>query len=209
MQNVLVNTKCLAARKNQEHKAWSNITSNMRRWDMSISDVAGCLDLSSPRPADSCFKLEDVKCPVYHLVGELAKLGWRPVMHTVVHDDTAPASRQMDGRTALSRRTYYQVLLDLPKYTKLSKTIPSDQPILFYVCLMKGLSTKPGLGNIVYKDLLAFNGADDDVLAIGGSSDAPALTADEPSDLVIVGRTKPNVPRALKAFIIARPGACD
>ncbi len=119
---------------------------------------------------------------------ELRRLGWIMVKRRVVHNTAAVGS--FDSRETVSKKIYYQVLLDLPRYLRQTSTIPSDQPILYYRLLLAGRDVEPGLGNDVYKSMMS-DGGGDVALPLPAPADPPlaalaAADADD-GDLVVIG----------------------
>ena len=123
------------------------------RTSMGSETNPGCIVLSDPILAVPQHALTDMKCPALMFLSELYTRGWRPIRGRVVHESIEPGF--MDSREAVRMKSYYMVLLKLPQCLPLSARIPSDQPILFYKLLLRGISTSPGLGEKAYKAIAA------------------------------------------------------
>jgi hypothetical protein len=169
--------------------SWGNLSTHLMHWASQPSDTDGCVDLLNPQLADSMLSLTDAACPSFKIFSELLMRGWKPVNAMVVHSSAAPAALDMDGRhQTLTRKVYYKTLLDLPKYWALCAIIPSDEPVLFYACLLKGIATVAGLGHKEYQRILKGLGGEDGFPALeDGADDFPALEDGADDDLVIAG----------------------
>ena len=111
-----------------------------------------CIRLSDGVAAKPVYALTDERCPTLSILLGLKTLGWRSVNARTQHDSVAIGV--MDGREARFMKLYYITLLQLPTCLPLTTVIPSDQPISFYRCLSRGITTQPGLGRDVYTALL-------------------------------------------------------
>ena len=113
---------------------------NWRRHLTKFTSVSGralyphCMDLAGAEPAVPTLPLTDPRCPTWSILDELRRLGWRLVVGRVVHSDTLVGT--MESKEAVSRKSYFQVLLDLPTYLRQTSVIPSDQPVAFFQVLV-------------------------------------------------------------------------
>ena len=145
-----------------------------------VEGQPGRTALSDPVLAKPTFALTDRRCPTLNIVSELLNCGWKEVQQTV-HHSSKSKGKVMDGREAARMKTYYLVLLDLQKHVRLApEGIPSDQPISFYKCLLKGLAgVLPHQGDKTYLRMLK------DGAALPAIEDAPG--ADSGSEEFVVG----------------------
>ena len=89
-------------------------SSNCRKWVQACSDVEGCIDLSDPVQAVPPHALDNWACPLIFVVEELLRRGWKHQKRKVMHDAGNHALMIMDGRNALTKKAYFQLLLKLP-----------------------------------------------------------------------------------------------
>ncbi len=120
---------------------------NWRRYLTRYTSVAGsvvhpqCMDLAGAEQAVPTLPLTDPKCPTWSILAELRRLGWVMVKGRVVHSDSVIG--RMDAKEAVVRKSYFQVLLDLPQYRRQTSVVPSDSPVGFFKCLLAGLTVEP------------------------------------------------------------------
>lgn len=117
-----------------------------------VQEHAGCLQLSNVQLARPVHPLTDMKCPTLCILAELYRRGWKAVRGRQTHASIAIGP--MDGREAIKMKSYYIVLVEIEKCFPLSTSIPSDQPIAYYLCLLAGHSVEPGLGAVEYQRIL-------------------------------------------------------
>ena len=98
--------------------------------------------------------LTDERCPMLNLVRELRKRGWAHVLHGVEHHADNALVKVYDGRLELRMKSYLMVCLQLAKCLALTSSIPSQEVVSFYRCLLNGLRVEPGEKNVVYAMLL-------------------------------------------------------
>ena len=172
---------------------WPVLRISLRRWQKTQASTAGCLALSAPEtvtvPSD--WRQEDV--PAICLLEQLAIAGWArgpaPLEHTTVSD------KRFEVRDPIASKAYLQCLLgldDLVGEGKRMASLRSDQPALYYSCVLRS-----DLGQIVpldqsaaaYKSLLTT--ADAGTLAPLADIDrlgSPAKSASESEVEVLVRR---------------------
>jgi hypothetical protein len=145
--------------------------------EQGVQGWPGCLRLSNLQVARPVHPLTDLKCPTLCMLTELYRRGWVPVKARTMH--TTLAIGPMDGREAVKMKSYYLALLVLETTLPcaLGDSIPSDQPIAYYQCLLQHHHVLPGLGAVEYRRILR-----------GDAPDLPALEDDEEEDLFIVVR---------------------
>jgi len=118
-----------------------------RRVDPS-PDEAGVLVLSDCRAARSPYALTDMRSPTLSLVRQLKKDGWVPFMGHVRHGALPIEDGHMlpfDSREAVRMKAYYMCLLDLARVLPLAGgTVPSQEGVAFYKCLLRGDRCVPG-----------------------------------------------------------------
>ena len=121
---------------------------------MEPSTEPGCYWLRGRERAVPGLPITDMNCPTLALVEQLHVKGWRAVEEFV--ETTAPLGDHpaYDAREAVTQKWYYHVLHRLPELFRYCPTIPSQEPISFYRCLLQGIATTPRQGDRVYKALL-------------------------------------------------------
>jgi hypothetical protein len=129
----------------------------------------GCLQLASPVKAKPLCGVIDDRCPTLSLVWTLKNMGWRSVQRGVKHDTLAIGD--FDGRTARRMKHYLVTLLRIAKCLPLTSAIPSQEPVVFYRCLLAGLRVEPGTS---HKDLLVVYNQDRQKRQKEPSTDAEA-----------------------------------
>jgi len=159
----------------------------------------GCTALRQVELAKPLVPITDDACPTISIVSFLQKKqGWVPVPHTVTHTDLV--SKEYDSREKLRMKKYYITLAYLSKTLPLTSSIPSQQPVNFYKCLLAGIRVEPHLGDKFYfralNDKLAKDGKPLLPLPPPEGGAPPALTAPDDDDGVMV--FKPEAPPAKK-----------
>ena len=132
---------------------FTDIVHTLMHFRQAVATDDQCIKLSDGVAAKPDFALTDERCPTLSILLGLKRLGWTSVSARTQHD--SPAIANMDGREAKSMKLYYIVLLQLPTCLPLTTVIPSDQPVSFYRCLLRGITTQPHLGAYAYRALLA------------------------------------------------------
>ena len=93
---------------------WSVLQNRMRLWQATVSDVAGCMHLHSPRKAFRDLSREELlsqDAPVLSILEALQRAAWMTGVATGVH---LPANEKVvDSRKMRSKRLYFQCLLCL------------------------------------------------------------------------------------------------
>ena len=108
-------------------------------WERRASDVFACIDIFNPQSGCPRLPLLDRKCPTILIWQELSRLGWK--FHSNKCEHRSIANRALDGRSVtLRKKGYYQVLLNLPYHLTLTSYVPSDQPLLYYDLLLRGVA---------------------------------------------------------------------
>ena len=101
-----------------------------------------CMVLSDPRQAGPRYALTDPRIPVLSLAWHLRNNGWDPinthVVHTVVPSGTERGT--FDHRDAPRMKWYYMALTQLGTVLPVAGgSMPSQQPIGYYKCLLNGV----------------------------------------------------------------------
>ena len=140
----------------------------------------GCMHLSNLQVARPVHPLTDLKCPTLCMLTELYRRGWTPLRRMTTHNSLVVGP--MDGREAVKMKSYYIVLLELEKSFPFAvgASIPSDQPIAYYQCLMEEHHVPPGLGATAYRRILKGGDAPDPL---------PALEDDEEEEDFLIPAT--------------------
>jgi hypothetical protein len=123
-------------------------TLRVYRSAMGSESNRGCIMLSDSVHAVPVHAVTDMKCPALVMLSVLYREGWRPARSRIVH--VSPEPGQMDAREATRMKSYYLVLMKLPQCLPLTTSIPSDQPIMFYQLLLRGVRADPNLGHKAY-----------------------------------------------------------
>ena len=161
--------------------------------DTSVAEVAGCIWLANPRKAECRLALEDERCPNLLLTAHLYRHGWKGHEEPVVTMTPLPHVKPFDARDALKMKFYYRVLMGLPQLFALCPVIPSTEPASFYKCLLQGVATLPGLGDVMYRSLIAGR---EPPLAI---EDGPAPPALPDLGFAVGGESPPRPKKKMRA----------
>ena len=154
---------------------WQEVRSILKRFQRVVgsSEHAGCILAYDLVVATPPFPLTDFKCPAITMIAELHRRGWRPTKARVLHETAEVGA--MDSREATKMKAYYIVLLEMPRCFPFARLgLPSDQPISYYKCLLKGVSIDFGLGARAYQAIMR------------GVEAAPAPIMDENSDEEVI-----------------------
>ena len=155
---------------------WQEVRGTLQRFERVIGsvDYAGCVLAYDPVVAKPPYSLTDFKCPAIMMIAELHRLGWRATKARVLHE--TPDIGAMDSREATKMKAYYITLLEITRCFPFAKLgLPSDQPILYYKLLLKGVSVDFGLGNQAYLAIMR-----------GLEQEPPGPGIDESSDEEII-----------------------
>ena len=93
----------------------------------------------------------DPKCPTVCIAWDLKKRKWNAVERRCDH--TTDAITSYDAFEAVKLKSYYQVLLVLPRCLTQTSHVVSREPVLFYKLLLAGVTVEPGLSNKDYNIL--------------------------------------------------------
>ena len=145
---------CPVTRNILDVAPWLTLHSNMRKWEMNVSDVHGCYDMSNPTDATPQIANMDPACPFLCVVQDLRALGWVPFKKQYAHDN--PALKEFDSRSqALSRKFYFQSLICLERILPICGNMHSNQPATYYQLALRGEAVIPNQGDKEYRKLLA------------------------------------------------------
>ena len=78
---------------------------------------------------------------------------WKSHPGRLVH--VADSPRTFDSTQTTRCKQYFQCLLQLPEILTRTSRLPSDELIVYFKLLLKGVSVEPGLSNKVLLDILA------------------------------------------------------
>jgi hypothetical protein len=135
---------------------WNSVMNSLSlyRDAQGLQDHPGCLRLSDLQVARPIHPLTDLKCPCLCMLTELHRRGWNPLRRMTTHNSLVIGA--MDGREAVKMKCYYIVLLELQNALPFAVggSIPSDQPIPYFQCLMGEHHVAPGLGAPAYRRIL-------------------------------------------------------
>jgi len=123
----------------------------MQTWKqpLGVEDRPGHTMLCGVERAKPPMPITDDACPTISIVSFLQKKhGWIPVQNAVTHTDLV--HKEYDAREKVRMKKYYVVLAYLPKCLELTSSIPSQQPVNFYKCLLAGLHVEPHQGDRHY-----------------------------------------------------------
>ena len=153
-----------------------------------VPEMPGCVRLVGLYRAKPDMALTDNDCPTLCVVHHLQHiLQWRPVNKTVVHC-IENKKDLVFGREAVRMKKYYVAYIYLSRCLGLTSRMPSQQPELFYVCLLNGLRVEPFLGNKHYRDV--FNRAQRDhgrePLPLPPPEPAPPLEYEDDDNAIMV-----------------------
>jgi hypothetical protein len=190
--------------------AFASLRTRLTRWnEQCAGDRPGCVWLRLPVSPTAALALCDQSCPVLLFVEALYIKGWHARNCRVDHCHSSPDEKFFDAREALRQRHYYEVVLDLPALYSVCETIPSDEPISFYKCILAGHIVQARRGDLYYKHMLKHG-----VAMLPAIADDPGLDDAESGLFALCGGALP-VPlpsaRALRGVdtggVVARPAA--
>lgn len=147
----------------QVSETWLLFRGSLRRWETSVSDTSGCIDVHTPQEIN--IDLASPKCPVVCLLESLHLSGWRPVDSVVTHRH---GPKEFSSKSAATRREYLQVLALKWDNLEQVSAMRSDGPRGYYLCLLKGYTVPARQKAKFYSSVLAANGA---LPADGGKAD--------------------------------------
>ena len=130
---------------------WHEVRPTLLHYQRAVgcAEHRGCIVVSEPVSAVCPFPLTDLRAPAISMIAELHRRGWRPAK-VLVHHDTA-AIGAMDSREATKMKAYYVTLLEMDRCFPLAiGGLPSNQPILYYKLLLRGVSVEFGHGHKAY-----------------------------------------------------------
>ena len=127
---------------------WDRLQWHLYSWTAKHSDHAGCTALVDQTRVKNLVPLMDPRCPTLSLAWALTKDGWEARDRFVEH--TVAAKGVFDSCDAVKLKSYYQVVLTLPKCLPLCDKIPSREPVRFYKLLLRGKRAVPGLADKEY-----------------------------------------------------------
>jgi hypothetical protein len=125
------------------------------QWQVTESDVDGCICLHNPTHLRIRVPLSSKTVPTLCLVDAVRAKGFAPVMALVQHSLGSP--EVYDARKLPGKRLYLQVVLCLEDLWAAGvETIRSDRTQVFYTLLLKNpAAAEPGLSTAEYKQRLA------------------------------------------------------
>lgn len=159
---------------------WGSLDVGLRAWSQSVSDVSGCVEISSPSRPTSQFVITDRDCPVLLILQALRERGWAPssTMTHYAHD----GPKKFWSKNIGGKRFYLQCLLDVGRTLQLAGgLLRCDQVQDYYLLLLSGVSTEPGLRAIDYKKRLS-----GELCIAPGAPAASSSAVPEPAGLVIL-----------------------
>ena len=133
---------------------WSLLEKCLSKWTVvKISDVYGCVDLAGQASAQPNIDVMDKKCPVLLIARRLQRLGWQPKGAEITH--TPDAALEFSTLKWSSRRPYLQCLLRLDEFWEKGViSLSSEQPVGFWLLLLRGQIVAPKLGAAAYRKML-------------------------------------------------------
>ena len=163
---------------------WEDLAHKLYTWATQelSDDDDGVIVLRGPERANPLMPIMDQTCPTLLVYGALEQKGWTPVRGVVELTLQNYRGKRFDGRLAIKHKTYFQVCHAVDTCIRLTSSIPSQQVIKFYQCLLKGLKVEPNMPDKHYAAIL------DDKRRASGA--LPILDIDDPP---------PSPPRPLRA----------
>ena len=160
-----------------------------------MPEQPGCVQLVGLEKAKTHHALTDDACPTICIVHYLqSHLKWRPVKHLVVHTLENQADLVFDDRESMRMKKYYLCCVNLSKCLALTSSMPSQQPVTYYKCLLAGLAVEPHQTDKFYHDV--FNrhckAKGKAPLPLPAPDPVPPLRYDDDDDAVMVGVDPPR-----------------
>lgn len=158
---------------------FASLRSSLAKWQVRLADQPCVFEWYDKKPAVEMHPLDD-GCPTLLVVEALEAKGFETEAGRIMHTDHAV--HVMAGPVLVRKKRYFQVLYRLRRCLAYSSPIPSDQPISYYLLLLKGVTVEAGLGNDAYQRLLKGRAApalavadagDDDIVVCGGDVAPP------------------------------------
>ena len=178
---------------------------------MPSASIGGCLVLHDAASAEPQYALMDEKCPVFLIIRELRRRGWKSISdkalkegRRVEHTRANMALKLCDIRGGVTARFYLQCVLDLPARLALVESIPPRHPQSYYKCLLRDIKVEPGLGDKRYLRLLR----GESLLAIEDEAPPPPRAAVEGMEIREVGfapEPKAPAPRPPASVAVVAP----
>jgi hypothetical protein len=167
---------------------WSGLRHELYRWNCSVSDVHGCLQLAYPEPASNVkMGLSCARYPAVLMLESLTSLGWKRASDCARHESAAVGCFEQSD--IVKRKSYLRCLLALPTlFTRGLKLLYVRQPEGYYKAILLAEapdSVEPNLGERKYKQLIEGDeGGFDIKLGTAALEDVPRRVASHRASLV-------------------------
>jgi len=176
--------------------SFQNFAYHAQTWGATepVPEQPGCVQLVGLEKAKTHHALTDDACPTICIVHYLqSHLKWRPVKHLVVHTLENQPDLLFDDRESMRMKKYYLCCVYLTKCLALTSSMPSQQPVTYYKCLLAGLAVEPHQTDKFYHDV--FNrhckAKGKAPLPLPAPDPVPPLRYDDDDDAVMVGVDTP------------------
>ena len=175
-------------------------------WTCQVASApCNILELVDSKPAQPTVALQDPSCPTLMVLRELRRIGFAARKRGITHTPEDPWPSVYDCQRPM-HKPYFQCVLNWQAISVNVASMPSDQPLSYYLLLLRGQTPLPCLGDKMYRRYLALPA--DAPLALPEQDDVPLPL----EDIVLARRSAAKAKakaRALPAIMDARDAESD